>query len=185
MAWIAGELVNLRAWEREDVRAAWEATQSPDGRGERLRDWHKPPKALRAMEAEFDAALVRPDATLLEFIIDVDGRAVGDIDFFRLDVRNRNTLVGLGIWRAEDRGKGYGSDALRALLRWGFAQLNLHRVELNVDVENAPALHVYEKLGFVVEGRQREKHFGDGRFQDELTMAVLRRDFEAGDHGVG
>ncbi len=183
MAWIAGERVNLRAWERADVRAAWGAAQSPDGRGDRLRDWHKPPKSLQVMEAEFDAAVLDPDPAVLEFVIDADGRAVGDIDFFDIDRRNRNAIVGIGIWRTDDRGNGYGSDALRAALRWGFGQLNLHRVELSVDPKNAAAMHVYEKLGFVVEGRRREQWFEDGGYHDELMMALLGREFMARHHG--
>jgi RimJ/RimL family protein N-acetyltransferase len=113
-------------------------------------------------------------------IIEADGRAVGDIDLFRIEARNRNTLVGLGIWRAEDRVKGYGTDALRAMLRWAFRHLNMRRVE----PENEAAVRVYKKLGFVVEGCRREHHYDDGCYRDELIMAVLRREFEALDHSV-
>ena len=87
---------------------------------------------------------------------------MGDIDLFHIEQRNRNAMVGLGIWRAEDRGRGYGSDALRTMMRWAFRHLNLHRLELSVDPDNAPALRIYRKLGFVDEGRRREQHFDDG-----------------------
>jgi RimJ/RimL family protein N-acetyltransferase len=179
MAWIPGEKVILRAYEREDVRAAWEAAQSVDGKGEELRDWRKPPRSLEEMEREFEANAANPLADEHDFIIQVDGRIVGDIDLFRIDQRNRCAMVGIGIWRIEDRGKGYGYDAVRTVARWAFHHLNLHRLELSVDPDNAPARRVYEKVGFVLEGRQRGRHFQRGAYYDELIMGLLREDFDA------
>jgi RimJ/RimL family protein N-acetyltransferase len=182
MAWLAGEVVTLRAWERDDVRAAWQAAQSVDGKGEQLRDWRKPPRSLAEMEREFEANAADPPADVLEFLIQADGRPVGDIDLFRIDERNRSAMIGIGIWSAEDRGKGYGYDALRTVVRWAFEHLNLHRIELNVDPENAAALRIYERAGFVVEGRRRKHHFERGAYHDELTMGILREEFQAADH---
>ena len=58
MAWIAGERVILRAWEREDVHARWESDQTPDTSEMRLRDWHEPPRSLAQREQEFETAVV-------------------------------------------------------------------------------------------------------------------------------
>jgi len=179
VAWLAGDRVVLRAWERDDVRAAWEASQTPDGKGEALRDWRKPPKSLEAMDREFEAGAADPPGDVLEFIIQVEGRAIGDIDLFRIDERNRCAMVGLGIWQAEDRGKGYGFDALRTVVRWAFDHLNLHRIELSADPGNAPALRIYEKCGFVLEGTRRQHHFQDGAYHDEVIMGLLREDVDA------
>jgi RimJ/RimL family protein N-acetyltransferase len=178
MAWIAGRTVVLRAWERDDVRAAWEAAQTADALGQRLRDWFEPPRSLQQMEQDFDSWVDDPDPSVIRLIIEAEGRPVGDVDLFHIDQRNRNALVGVGIWRAEDRGRGYGTDALEALLAWAFRHLNLHRVELSVEPENTPAVRVYQKLGFVVEGRRREQHYDDGCYRDELIMGVLAREFE-------
>jgi RimJ/RimL family protein N-acetyltransferase len=179
MPWIAGRQVVLRAWERDDVRAAWEAAQSPDGKGEELRDWYKPPRSLEEMEREFERTAAEPPADVIEFIIQAEGRPIGDVDLFRIDERNRSATVGLGIWRAEDRGKGYGYDALQALMRWSFDHLNMHRVELSCDPENHAARAIYEKVGFVLEGRRRKQHFQRGDYHDELIMGLLREDFDA------
>jgi RimJ/RimL family protein N-acetyltransferase len=180
MAWIAGDRVVLRSWEREDVQLRWDADQTSDTSEIRLRDWHEPPRSLVQREQEFEAEQNEPDATVVSLIIQAEGRAVGDINFFAIDTRNRNAEVGLSIWRAEDRCRGYGTDAMRAMLRWGFRHLNLHRVQLSVSPQNAVAVHVYEKLGFVVEGRRREHHYDDGCYQDEVIMGLLHREFEAG-----
>jgi RimJ/RimL family protein N-acetyltransferase len=180
MAWIAGERVILRAWERDDIRARWEAEQSVEAaEAERLRDWHEPPRSLLRREQEWEAEQSEPDASVVSLVIVADGRAVGDVNLFQIDTRNRHALVGLSLWRSEDRDHGYGSDGLRAMLGWGFGHLNLHRIELAVDAGNERAIHVYEKLGFVREGRRRQHHFDGGTYHDELTMALLDHEFSA------
>jgi RimJ/RimL family protein N-acetyltransferase len=184
MAWIAGDRVALRAWERDDVQACWDAAQNADASGQRLRDWHEPPRSLYQREQEFETFQNDTDPSVVRMVIQADGRAVGDIDLFHIETRNRNALVGLSIWRAEDRNRGYGTDALRAMLRWAFRHLNLRRVELSVEPENTRAVHVYKKLGFVIEGCRREHHYDAGCYRDELIMAVLRREFEATDNGA-
>jgi RimJ/RimL family protein N-acetyltransferase len=177
MAWIAGERVVLRAWEREDVQARWEADQTADTTEVRLRDWHEPPRSLAYREQAFETALAEADETVVALIIEAERRALGDINLFEIDTRNQRASIGLSVWREEDRNKGFGTDAMRALLRWAFREYNLHRVELSVDPANAAAIRVYEKLGFVREGCRREAHFTDGRFIDDMQMGLLRRDF--------
>lgn len=179
MAWIAGERIILRSWERDDVRVRWETDQTPDTTEIRMRDWHEPPRSLLQRETEFDAAQTEPDASTVALIIEAEGRPVGDINLFHIDTRNGNAAVGMSIWTASDRGRGYGSDAMRALLAWAFRHLNLHRVELSVDPANAAALAIYRKAGFIEEGRRREAHFTDGAYTDDIMMGILRRDFEA------
>ncbi len=179
MAWIAGDHVVLRAWERDDIRTRWEAEQSADAETERLRDWHEPPRSLLRREQEWEAEQADPDTSVVSLVIVADGRAVGDVNLFQIETRNRHALVGLSLWRTEDRDHSYGTDALRAMLRWGFGHLNLHRIELSVDAENARAIRVYERLGFVREGRRRQHHFDSGTYHDELMMAVLDHEFSA------
>ena len=184
MAWIAGERIVLRAWERDDVRAHWEAAQTADALGQRMRDWLEPPKPLAQLEQEFEANVADADPTVVRLIIEAERRAIGDIDLFHIEQRCRNAVVGLGIWRAEDRDRGYGTDALRTMLRWAFRHLNLHRIELSVEPDNVRAVRVYEKLGFVREGMRREHHYDDGCFRDELIMGLLGREFESIDRAA-
>ena len=178
MAWITGERVWLRAWERDDLRLRWETEQTPDATEARLRNWHEPPRSLAQLEAEFEARDA-DDETVVALVIVADERVIGDINLFEIDRRNRSARLGLSIWRAEDRNRGYGGDAVAAMVRWGFRELNLHRIELTVDPANARAIHVYEKLGFVREGLRREAHYAEGRFGDDLLMGLLDREFEA------
>ncbi|MBN1562408.1 MAG: GNAT family N-acetyltransferase [Anaerolineae bacterium] len=76
------------------------------------------------------------------------------------------------------RGQGYGTEALRLLLAFGFAELNLRRVQLTVFSYNVPAIRLYEKLGFQREGVFREFLHRDGRTFDMLLYGLLRREFK-------
>ena len=71
-------------------------------------------------------------------------------------------------------GRGIGSALLAALIDTADNWLNLRRLELVVYVDNAPALRLYEKFGFVIEGRRRRDVFRDGEFVDSFIMARLR-----------
>jgi RimJ/RimL family protein N-acetyltransferase len=86
--------------------------------------------------------------------------------------RNRSTThVVIGVL-ARASGRGVGSGLLREAVRWS-AEQGLHRVELTVMAHNARAVALYERMGFVVEGRARECLHIDGQFVDELQMAML------------
>jgi len=77
------------------------------------------------------------------------------------------------------QGLGYGGEALTLLLGHAFDALNLHRVQLSVFDYNERALRCYRRLGFVQEGRAREKRFKRGRYCDEVLLSMLRREWRA------
>ncbi|NTU75527.1 MAG: GNAT family N-acetyltransferase [Anaerolineaceae bacterium] len=91
----------------------------------------------------------------------------------------RNAWVGIGIGDPEYWGKGFGSDAMRIILRFAFLELNLWRVNLNVFEYNERAQKSYLKVGFREEGRLRQWMRRDGRRWDLIYMGVLRSDWEA------
>jgi RimJ/RimL family protein N-acetyltransferase len=85
--------------------------------------------------------------------------------------------VGIGIGERADRGQGYGTDAMRLLLRYAFAELNLARVSLEALAENSRAIRSYEKAGFTRDGVQRELVSRDGRRQDVVAMGILQEEY--------
>jgi RimJ/RimL family protein N-acetyltransferase len=108
-----------------------------------------------------------------------DDRPIGTIGLFDLDLRNGNAGLGISIGDQADTNRGYGSDALRALVGWAFDMLRLERVWLDVYDFNPRARLVYERVGFVHEGTQRHAIFRHGRFADVHRMAVLAGEWRA------
>jgi RimJ/RimL family protein N-acetyltransferase len=108
-----------------------------------------------------------------------DDRPIGTIGLFELNLRNGDAGLGISIGGADDRGKGHGSDALRALLWFGFAQLRLERIWLDVYDLNPGARQLYERLGFVHEGTLRHAVYRDGEYRDVHRMAILAGEWRA------
>ena len=76
-------------------------------------------------------------------------------------------------------GRGYGTDAIRALLRFAFREMNLNRVWLTTGENNPRALACYRKCGFREEGHLRQDRYLEGRYWDTILMGILREEFEA------
>lgn len=107
-----------------------------------------------------------------------DDRLVGFIKIYWVEWTNGNGWVELGVGDANDRGHGYGSEALRLILRYAFAELNLFRLSAIVPEYNPAALHLFAKAGFVEEVRRREALQRDGRYWDAINMGLLREEWE-------
>jgi len=108
----------------------------------------------------------------------VSDRVLG---FARLDWIEWSQGVGsisLGIGELDERGKGYGSDALRLLLRYAFGELNLFRLGATVPEYNQVALRFFGKAGFEVEARRREALHRDRKRWDLIYLGLLREEWE-------
>lgn len=83
----------------------------------------------------------------------------------------------------EHQGQGYGTEMLNWTLEWGFRQANLHRIELEYVGWNSRVKSIYERCGFVEEGRRRQAVFKDGQWWDEILMSILEDEWSARWHG--
>jgi RimJ/RimL family protein N-acetyltransferase len=92
---------------------------------------------------------------------------------------SRSAELGVLIGAKEHWGRGYGFDALRTLLVFGFRDMNLRRVKLDVFAPHTRAILLYERLGFEREGRSIASHRGRGDYLDMLHMAISRSRFDA------
>lgn len=85
----------------------------------------------------------------------------------------------IGIGEREERGKGYGKDAVRVMLKYAFLEMNMHRVGLEVLSYNEAAMRAYQQIGFKHEGTLRAFSFRDGAYYDMHLMGLLRHEWEA------
>lgn len=103
-----------------------------------------------------------------------DDNVIGTTALQSIHWRNRMAMFGIAIGDKNYWGKGYGREATRLMLRFGFIELNLHRIWLQVFAFNTRAIRAYEQVGFVHEVRLRESIYRDGRYHDIYQMSILR-----------
>ncbi|HYG72465.1 MAG TPA: GNAT family protein [Actinomycetota bacterium] len=114
------------------------------------------------------------------FLIEADGRAIGRIGLNGFSERDQTCSLYVFIGEREVWSMGYGTDAMRTLLAWGFDAFALHLVQLWSLSTNARAIRAYEKVGFQIDGVLRERsRKSDGRRYDRTYMSITREEFES------
>jgi RimJ/RimL family protein N-acetyltransferase len=106
-------------------------------------------------------------------------KAIGTIHFDGIKqdhAHHRNSMVGIDAL-PEYQGKGYGSEAILWALRWAFVTRGLHRVNISAFGYNEGAIRLYERLGFVLEGKRREFVWFEGKWYDDYTMGMLEHEW--------
>lgn len=175
---IRGELVYLRPSERDDLdrfvrwfadaeTTTWLGIRAPFS---------------RAMEDQwFDKMLADQGKTSYHFVICrlADGEPIGTAGLFELDHENGSAGFGISVGEKGEWNKGYGTDALNAICDFGFGELRLERIWLEVFDPNARARRSYHKAGFAHEGTLRRAHFSQGELWDVHVMALLREEWQA------
>jgi RimJ/RimL family protein N-acetyltransferase len=117
----------------------------------------------------------RADRADWAIVRESDGAFIGEVVLNDLDEDNQSMNFRIGL-QTEHLGQGYGTQATRAVIDYGFEQVQLHRIHLGVYAFNPRAQRVYEKCGFVKEGLERDALFWDGQWMDSIRMAILSTD---------
>lgn len=170
---ICGEKVNLRPLECTDLPQLVAWRNDP----EIFRGFFTPfPLSLSAQDAWFEDLLKREDKKL--FIIEnKQGTAAGTVGFDHINWKNQRAEFGNMLVAKEHRGQGYAYDATKVALRFGFDQMNLNRIYLEVYAWNQSAVRLYQKCGFQIEGVLRQAYYAEGKFQDVVLMSVVREEW--------
>jgi RimJ/RimL family protein N-acetyltransferase len=167
----SGSLVRLRAHEAGDAEALYE--------------WFNDREVVATLGARYPVTRqVERDwveqrglvtyATAAFAVETLDGGVfIGNAGLFRTEPENRCAELGITLGDKAYWGRGYGTDVVRTLCRFGFEELGLHRIELLVFAHNAAARRVYAKCGFVEEAVARKAHWGHGRWYDDVHMGLL------------
>jgi RimJ/RimL family protein N-acetyltransferase len=170
-----GKLVRLRAYEKSDADALFRWFSDED-----VTRWLGPPNfPSRAHQERFIELASTPGDDAKYFAIEtLDGKLIGDCGLRFIDWKSRKAEFFITIGEKPFWGKGFGSDALRIVIRLAFDKMNLNRLWLSVLVDNPRAVRCYEKCGFVREGLLRQESYVDGKYRDVLMMALLREDYD-------
>lgn len=173
---LAGEKVTLREIRESDLDRLTEFNNNFDIWV--LADDDAPaPRTRKQIEAELDEWMKA--GTVIAFVIEADGKVIGDCGLHHFSEHSRNCSFGISIQEDEYLGKGYGREAVSLLLDFAFRLRNMRRVWLTVSADNERAIRAYKGLGFVEEGRLREHVWQDGRYHDWVYMGLMRTEWEA------
>ena len=175
-AFLEAATVRLRPLARRDVPLLLRWTNDPG-----VRHWlhrsESPPATLELAQARVEE--MRRDPRTLAWCIEAGGRPIGDVRLLEIDTTHGRAELGIAIGEKDSWDRGYGTDAIRRVLRFAFQELGLRRVWLITDADNARGIRCYQKCGFVQEGFLRGHRLRYGRPLDMLAMGVLREEWEA------
>ena len=168
--------VSLRAFGSEDL--------------DRTLEWVNDPEVTRFTGTVFPISsaehqlwyqeLLKDRTRKMFAIVSSDGKHIGNIGLKAIDWISRNAEVQVYIGEAEFRGKGYGTEAIEAVVEFAFERLNLHRIYARVFSYNERAMKSFEQCGFQNEGLMREHVFRDGRYHGVAILGILREKKESG-----
>ena len=129
-------------------------------------------------EREILENLLKSDTDVLFAIINNDDKLIGNLGLHQIDYKNRKATFGIFIGEKDYWNNGFGTEAIKLLLNYGFYFLNLHNINLEVYSYNERAINCYKKIGFKEIGRRRESIILGGKFYDEITMDILSNEIK-------
>jgi len=164
---------------------------------DRLHQWHNDPDlyntligTFRCISRDAEEEWLRkrqsfsPNEINLAICLVSDSQHIGNIYLRNIDWISRHAELHVFIGDKQNRSQGFGQEAVRQIIIYAFNELGLHRLHLLVLAENLPAIHIYEKCGFHVEGRLRSHVYKAGEFKDVLFMGVSTEDLAQTEWGV-
>jgi ribosomal-protein-alanine N-acetyltransferase len=104
-------------------------------------------------------------------------KIIGIIGHYRIQPENHRAEIGY-MSLPEYNGKGYITEAIKAVVAYGFEQMNLHSIEAVIDPGNTASEKVIQKNGFVKEAHILENEFWEGKFWDTMIYSLLKRNFK-------
>lgn len=174
--------IRLRPLETRDLDALVLSHQDLDM--QLTTDGDAPPMSDVEARALWTEILTNPGVELRYFAIEPlagnpgEGQIVGACSLQHIDLRNRHAELGIFMTSTEWRGQGYGTEAVRLLVDYGFEVVRLDKIHLGVYDFNEAGLRSYERVGFRYEGRLRQMFYYQGRCWDEWPMRILRAEWE-------
>jgi RimJ/RimL family protein N-acetyltransferase len=175
---LRGSRVWLRPLERGDIPRYQELFSEPEislhygGLGV--------PENLTRLQRRYDAGEFDNTDRFLLLVIETEGTLIGAMVLRNEEnLPSRSATFGIIIGERAYLDRGYGTEASMLLLDYAFAVLGYHKINLDLFEYNARARAMYEKLGFVLEGRRRENHWSRGRFWDDILMGITAEEWWA------
>ena len=137
---------------------------------------HEPHRSLddtRALIEQIQARYARQEAIRWGITLKGEDRVIGSCGFYHFDAGFHRAETGYELHRVF-WGQGMMTEAMSAILTFGFTELGLHRIEAIIDIANERSKGLLLKLGFTYEGNLRQRYFFRDRFEDEHYFGLLK-----------
>ena len=177
---IKGKLVQLRPVQRADISYFLEWFNDPEVT--QYLGMYLPMTEIAEQKFIEELGTTRA-ATQLIFVIEaIEGdksKPIGSIGLHNINSKDHNATFGISIGDKKYWSKGYGTEAAKLIIRYGFEQLNLHRISSSAWSFNRRSIKMHLKVGFTEEGRRREAVYKNGVYHDEVTFGLLRQEWNS------
>ena len=172
---LKGKKVNLKAVSPDSLQQFMEWRNQPE-----LRKYFREYKELNEdMQKRWYENRVLGDHEQVNFEIrdKKTNKLIGHCGLYYIDWISRHAEFGIYIGDSDYRSGGYGSSALRTLIKYGFEDLNLNKIWCEVYTNN-DAAHIYKHLGFKSEGKLRQHYYNEGKYWDSIMMSLLKEEYD-------
>lgn len=106
-----------------------------------------------------------------------DDQVVGMVGYNYWDRTDHRGSIGFDLRQSQWR-KGIMSEAVEAIIRFGYTKMGLNRIEADASIYNVASITLLQKMGFLQEGVQREQYYEDGTYHDLVLFALLKREWQ-------
>ena len=171
---IKGQNIILRAIEMEDSEMLRTMINDPDVESMM---WGYSFPVSKHQQIEWIKNLSN-SKNVFRAIIEAENEGIGEVILTDIDLRNGIAEIHIKIASNKYRGKGYGTDAVKTLVSYCFNELRLNCVYCRVKVDNIGSIKMFEKAGFIREGRLRERVYRNGKHHDFYEYSILKTEFE-------
>ncbi|GGD05522.1 GNAT family N-acetyltransferase [Hyunsoonleella pacifica] len=173
MKTLTGKHINLRALEPEDLDFVFEIENDET-------IWHlgntQTPFSRYVIKQYLENALKDIfEAKQLRLVVESKKReALGLIDLFDFDFKNKRAGVGIIVKDEANRAKGYGNEALKLLINYSFTHLGLHQLYCNISEENKASIQLFTKHGFEKIGLKKDWNYNGGNYNNEFLFQLIK-----------
>jgi RimJ/RimL family protein N-acetyltransferase len=128
---------------------------------------------------ELGTVRARSDIILVIEVVEGDAtKAIGNCGLHGISPKDHDAVFGIVVGEKDYWNKGYGLEAARLLIDYGFQQLNLHRISSSALAFNERSIRLHKRLGFQEEGRLRQAMFKNGQYYDRVEFGILREEWK-------
>jgi RimJ/RimL family protein N-acetyltransferase len=174
------ERLTLRRWHRDDFEALYEQQSDPAVARYLPREVRTRPEAEQALAVRIASRGLVGDDDEISLAVErrEDGRVLGDLTLWLRSAEWAQAEIGY-VFSPAAAGRGYATEAARALVDVAFGELGAHRVYARADARNGASTRLLERLGMRCEARFRENQIFKGAWCEEVVYAVLAGEWPA------